>query len=80
MPRRFAPAECVLIAPSLRVFWKVACSSPAGLPFGDERFRDEMKGKFPMISDRYKSGFIEGGFQSKYRGKKEEIKSTRARR
>ena len=26
-----------------------------------------MKGKFPMISDRYKSGFIEGGFQSKYR-------------
>ena len=53
---------------------------PAGLPFGDERFRDEMKGKFRQISDEIRSDFIKGGFQSKYRRKKEETKSTVARR
>ena len=68
------------LRPRCGCFWKVACSSPAGLPFGDERFRDEMKGKFRQISDEIRSDFIQGGFQSKYRGKKENIKSTVARR
>ena len=57
---------------------RLRADSPAGLPFGDERFRAEMKGKIPSIPMNSNLSLLKADLEIITKGKSDDQVDLRA--